>query len=73
MSTVEKIKALMARHNLTQEQAAKYLGVPTPTLIKWTNGTRNPNKSVERLIEVLGVVEALAPGINEGLLEEAKK
>ena len=73
MSTVDKIKALMTRHDMTQEQAARYLGVPVHTLIKWTNGTRNPNKSVERLIEVLGVVEALAPAINDNLVKEAKK
>lgn len=69
MSTVERIKATMARHNLTTEQAAAYLGVPTHTLLKWLNGTRTPTSAVNRLVEVLGMVETFAPSIHDNLLE----
>jgi len=59
---------LRARLNFDESQAAAYLGVPVPTFRKWISGERQPNASVFRLIEVLGIIETLAPAIHDSLL-----
>ena len=64
----DTIKALRARHNLSELATAEYLGVTVHALRKWTNGTRAPESSALRLIEVLGMVEALAPALHAALL-----
>jgi DNA-binding transcriptional regulator YiaG len=66
--TVGQIKATMARHELTPEEMAIYLGVPVHTLLKWLNGTRTPTASAVRLVEVLGIIETMAPMIHDHLL-----
>lgn len=58
----------MARLSLDDSQAAAYLGVPVYTFRKWASGERSPSASVLRLLEVLGMVEALAPALHAGLL-----
>ena len=62
--------AMMSRLSLDEPRAAQYLGVPVFTLRKWLSGTRTPSASVLRLVEVLGIVEALAPGLHASLLPE---
>ena len=57
------LAALIERHNLTDTQAAGLLGVPVFTLRKWTNGTRSPGAAAVRLVEVLGILDALAPDL----------
>lgn len=64
----ETIKALRARHNLSELATAEYLGVTVHALRKWANGTRAPESSALRLIEVLAMVEALAPGLHAAML-----
>jgi hypothetical protein len=55
--------ALMDRHRLTEPGAAALLGVPVHTLKKWVSGERGPGAATIRLLEVLGIVEALAPSL----------
>jgi transcriptional regulator with XRE-family HTH domain len=62
--------ALIARHQLTEQQAAGLLGVPVSTLRKWTTGQRAPNAAAVRLVEVLDLVGALAPALMAGLIPE---
>ena len=64
----DTIKALRARHNLSEAATADYLGVTVHALRKWANGTRAPESSALRLIEVLAMVEALAPGLHAAML-----
>lgn len=61
---------LRARLNLDESQAAAYLGVPVFTFRKWVSGERQPSASVLRLIEVLGVIETLAPALHASLMPE---
>lgn len=68
-TTVERIRALMARKHMSQAQMARYLGVPQGTIGNWLAGTRVPNKSVLRLLDVLGILEALAPAIHDALVK----
>lgn len=67
--TVERIKAIMERRGMTQAAMARYLGVPQGTMGNWLAGTRAPNKSVARLLDVLGMVEVMAPAIHEEFLK----
>ena len=59
---------LMTRLNLDDSKAAAYLGVPVYTFRKWASGERTPSASVLRLLEVLGMVEALAPALHAAFL-----
>ena len=63
---------LMARLDLNENQAADYLGVPIFTLRKWVNGTRTPSASVIRLLDVLGMVEAMNPALHDSFLPNRK-
>ena len=62
---------LITRLGLDEPRAAQYLGVPVYTLRKWIKGERTPSAAVLRLIEVLGVIEALAPAIHDALVPVA--
>lgn len=66
--TIKKIKAIALKYNMDQTQMALYLGVPKPTLVQWFQGNRKPSSSVARLIEVMGILETLAPAIHAALL-----
>lgn len=59
---------LMARLNLDETDAAAYLGVPVFTFKKWTTGERKPSAAVMRLLDVLGMVEAMAPALHASFL-----
>jgi DNA-binding transcriptional regulator YiaG len=67
------IKATIDRLKLTDNQAANYLGVPVHTLRKWLTGERKPGAATHKLIEILGMLEALAPALHESLLPRGKK
>ena len=70
--TPDTFKALEARLGLSQQSAADYLGVTIHAYRKWRNGTRAPESSALRLIEVLGMVEALAPALHAAMLPARK-
>lgn len=70
--TVERIRGLMQRLGMNQAQMAAYLGVPQGTIGNWLGGTRSPNAVVVRLLDVLGMVEALAPGLHAGMMPQRK-
>ena len=67
-----RLRALRERLGLTPGQAAAYLGVPLATWRHWHDGLREPPAAVDRLLDVLGVVEALAPDIHARLLPQGK-
>lgn len=64
---------LMARLDLTEAQAAAFFGVPVYTYRKWVNGERGLSAAVVRLIKIMGMIEALAPGLHTALLPEPAK
>jgi hypothetical protein len=61
------LAGFMARRGLDETAAAGLLGVPVFTLRKWTGGTRAPSAAAVRLLDVLGVLEALAPPVLDAL------
>lgn len=63
-----RVRDTMHRLNLDEREAADYLGVPVFTLRKWCSGERQPGAAVARLLEVLGMVEALAPALHDSFL-----
>ena len=62
------LDALMNRRALDEPRAAALLGVPVFTLKKWIAGTRAPNASAVRLLDVLNVIETFSPAVFDGLL-----
>ena len=68
-----QIKNTIERLGLTDKQAADYFGVPVFTLRKWLSGEREPGAATYRLVEVLGMLEALAPELHQSLLHRGKK
>jgi hypothetical protein len=63
-----RVRETMHRLNLDEARAADYLGVPVFTLRKWATGERQPGAAVARLLDVLGLVEALAPALHGSFL-----
>lgn len=59
----------MNRHNMDQHAMARYLGVPLSTLRKWLYGERTPGGATIRLLEVLAMLETLAPTLHDSLIE----
>lgn len=59
--TVERLK-------LNDAQAAQYFAVPVYTVRKWLTGEREPGAAVARLLEVMGLLEALAPNLHQTFL-----
>lgn len=63
-----RIVATMDRLKLSEARAADYLGVPVYTLRKWRTGQRAPAAVAVRLLDVLDLLETLAPALHAGLL-----
>jgi DNA-binding transcriptional regulator YiaG len=63
--------ALRARLGLSLHGLALYLGAPVHTVRKWSTGERMPPAAVLRLLDVLTIVETLAPGLHAALLPTA--
>ena len=61
LQTVERL-------GLSEAQAAQYFAVPVYTVRKWLTGEREPGAAVARLLEVMGLLEALAPNIHQSFL-----
>lgn len=57
-----------SRLDLSPAEMADYLGVPIYTLRKWESGERGSSAAVMRLLDVLGIVEALAPALHASFL-----
>lgn len=64
----ERITDLQTRYNMNDAQVADYLGVPVHTLRNWRTGKRVPAAVVYKLLDVLGIVETLAPAVHEHLI-----
>lgn len=64
------LAGIMGRLGIDARQCADYLGVPITTLRNWLTTERIPNASALRLIEVLAVIETLAPAIHAHLIPE---
>ena len=62
--------SLCTRFGFDDSQAAAYMGVPVPTFRKWLSGERTPNASALRLLEVLGVIETLAPALHASFMPD---
>jgi len=56
------------RLGLSEAQAAQYFAVPVYTVRKWLTGEREPGAAVARLLEVMGLLEALAPNLHQTFL-----
>ena len=66
--TLAALAALIARHNLTETKAAGLLGVPVHTLAHWLAGRRSPGAAAVRLIEILCMLDAMAPALLAALI-----
>ena len=63
----------MHRLSLDEPRAADYFGVPVFTLRKWLTGEREPGAAVIRLLDVLGIIEAMAPALHASFLPVAPR
>jgi transcriptional regulator with XRE-family HTH domain len=67
-SLAERVKHTLERLHLDDTRGAEYLGVPVYTVRKWISGEREPGAAVARLLDVLGMLEALAPNLHQTFL-----
>ena len=63
-SLAERVRHTLERLHLDEPRGAAYLGVPVYTVRKWITGEREPGAAVARLLDVLGMVEAMAPALH---------
>ena len=63
-----RLADLRSRLDLSPAQTANYLGVPIHTLRKWESGERTGSATLLRLLDVLGLLEALAPNLHQTFL-----
>lgn len=63
-----QIAQTVERLGLSETQAAQYFAVPVYTVRKWLTGEREPGAAVARLLEVMGLLEALAPNLHQTFL-----
>jgi hypothetical protein len=63
-SLAERVRHTLERLHLDDTRGAEYLGVPVYTVRKWITGEREPGAAVARLLDVLGMVEAMAPALH---------
>lgn len=66
-----RVRTTVDRLNLSEACAADYFGVPVFTLRKWLTGEREPGAAVARLLDVLGMVEAMAPALHEAMMPKS--
>jgi hypothetical protein len=69
-SFMETLGGLAARHSLDKTRTAALMGVSVFTLRHWRAGTRTPAASAVQLLEVLCLVEILAPDLLAALVPE---
>lgn len=67
-TVAERVRQTVDRLNLDESRAAEYFGVPVFTVRKWCTGEREPGAAVARLLDVLGMVEAMAPALHGAFL-----
>lgn len=67
-SVADRVRQTVDRLGLSDTQAAQYFAVPVHTVRKWLTGEREPGAAVARLLEVMGLLEALAPNIHQNFL-----
>ncbi len=67
---MSNLKEWRERLGLTTPQMARYVGVSYFTWKSWENGSRKPNKAGERLVQVLQMVEVMAPTVHDTLVGE---
>jgi hypothetical protein len=67
-TVAQRVRQTVDRLNLDETQAAAYFGVPVYTVRKWLTGEREPGAAVARLLEVMGLLEALAPNLHQTFL-----
>lgn len=70
---LQQVIDVLHRLALSDTHAAEYLGVPISTVRKWRRGERVPSAAVARLLDVLALVETLAPEIHAHLLPTDKR
>lgn len=63
-----QVAQTVERLGLNDAQAAQYFAVPVYTVRKWLTGEREPGAAVARLLEVMGLLEALAPNLHQTFL-----
>jgi DNA-binding transcriptional regulator YiaG len=69
-SLAERVKQTLERLHLDDTRGAEYLGVPVYTVRKWITGEREPGAAVARLLDVLGMVEAMAPALHGSFMPD---
>ena len=67
-TVAERVRQTVDRLNLDEGQSAAYFGVAVFTVRKWCTGEREPGAAVVRLLDVLGLVAALAPALHASFL-----
>jgi len=69
--TSKRLVETMARLSMDDSTMAEYMGVSPHTLRKWLTGERCPGAATLRLLDVLGVIEAICPAVHASLMPKS--
>jgi DNA-binding transcriptional regulator YiaG len=61
---INRIKELRTRLSLSVDQCADMLNVSSYAVIKWENGSRTVSPATIRLIDILEMLEVMAPDMH---------
>lgn len=61
---INRIKELRTRLSLSVDQCADMLNVSSHAVIKWENGSRTVSPATIRLIDILEMLEVMAPDMH---------
>lgn len=72
MTPREQLERMVKRYNFSHTELALHLGVSRAAVSHWLSGTREVPDSIKRMLEILGMIEALAPSMHWQLVLQSK-
>jgi transcriptional regulator with XRE-family HTH domain len=69
---VARLETLRTSLDLTHDQTAAFIGVSPHTLRKYLYGEREPATVVSRLLDVLDLVQTLAPALHSAMVQDVR-
>lgn len=70
--STETLEGLRTRHRMNQAEFAIYLGCTQSAVNLWLSGRRSVPQSTARIVEIMRMLETLAPDIHQQFVHQAK-
>jgi DNA-binding transcriptional regulator YiaG len=71
-TTVDRVKAMMTRHDMNQSDMGRLMGVGQGNVNNWLSGVRGPVQAAGRCVALLELMEVFAPSLFASEMHRAK-